>query len=153
MIPGIFNLASIGSRPTCRGAGAEIVGVSAMNQSHSLQTLDPYSRKETRSVMDHKTYEKKEFTKPLQMHSPLSGILLSSFLFNCKGVGPDILSPSKYHSNQNKLLNVFSGSGYQNFGAIRSPEPTRYNPFGYNPITNPIPGYQQNPYFSRIQKP
>eukprot|EP00831_Metopus_contortus_P041452 TRINITY_DN32533_c0_g1_i2.p1 TRINITY_DN32533_c0_g1~~TRINITY_DN32533_c0_g1_i2.p1 ORF type:complete len:146 (-),score=25.31 TRINITY_DN32533_c0_g1_i2:128-565(-) len=93
MIPGINNIPSIGSRPTCRG-GKEIVNTSFMN----VPSSEPRSTRKINASFDQRMFE-----EPKLDHA------------SAKSVIP---SPSSAWGK-------------------------------YNPITNPIPNFNQNPYIMR----
>ncbi len=112
MIPGLNNVESVGSKPTCRGGRAIVnssLTVAVSPEGKSKPKLDTSFTPET----------KKEFANE-----------------DC--------------TIAQSIGWVDSNPGSSPLGRERgSATPLGCNSRKYNPITNPIPGYMQNPYIMR----
>jgi hypothetical protein len=126
MVPGLFNIPSIGSKPTCR-AGSTIVRDSLgaqLNSSNSAQFLPSRSPPRNKDIQikigQQNPYDFGNRQSPSEGRNPSQ---------------PQ--SPSRGFGSVGGSLDRKGVTGYSHIG-------------GYNPITNPIPNTQQNPYIKRI---
>ena len=145
MIPGIYNLDSVGSKPLARGFAKTSATPNSQFYSSSQNMLPSYDRvNQSFDVANQRT---------LEQPSPRS---------ESQNTGN---SPKKYsqlanagyrsHSpNEPPIRSLYQSIYIYIYIYIGDPredlKPTRrggYSPHrGYNPITNPIPNFKQNPY-------